>query len=69
MPLDAGGARGEIVRGMSINNASRVPGLSNRSETGATASSGSWVAIAEAVVLQTGQKWKGADAVLESAQK
>jgi hypothetical protein len=58
-----------MVRGMSTNDASWVPLLSNRSETGATASSGAWVAIAEVVVLQTGQKCEGAGAALKSAQK
>jgi hypothetical protein len=58
-----------MVRGMSTNDAGRLPGLSNRSETGATASSGAWVVIAEVVVLQTGQKCEGAGTALKSAQK
>jgi hypothetical protein len=54
---------------MSIDKANRAPGLSNRSETGATTNSSAWVAIAKVVALQTGQKCEETGAALTSVQK
>jgi hypothetical protein len=69
MLLEVGGARGEMALGMSVDKASRAPGLSNRWETGATTSNSASVAIAEVVALQTGQKCEEAGAALTSLQK
>jgi hypothetical protein len=54
---------------MSIDKASRAPGLSNRSDTGATTGNAASAAIAEVVVLQTGQKCEDAGVAFRSVQK
>jgi hypothetical protein len=54
---------------MSVDKASRVPGLSNRSEPGAITSNSASLAIADIVVLHTGQKCEEAGAARKSAQE
>jgi hypothetical protein len=54
---------------MSNDKASRAPGLSNRSDTGATTGNAASAAIAEVVVLQTGQKCEDAGVAFRSVQK
>ena len=66
---ERGGARGEMARGISEDKISGTPGLSSRSETGATTSNKEALAIAEVVALQTGQRCEESDAALRSAQK
>lgn len=68
MPRGFGGARGEIAGGMSVDKAGRVPGLSNRPETGAMTSDTASLAIADIVVLHTGQKCEEDGAARKSAQ-
>jgi len=54
---------------MSVDKAGRVPGLSNRPETGAMTSDSASLAIADIVVLHTGQKCEEAGAARKSAQE
>jgi type IV secretory pathway TrbL component len=67
---EMGGARGEMARGISEDKMSGTPGLSSRSETGATTNNKEALAIAEVVALQTGQRCdEQSGAALRSAQE
>ena len=67
---ERGGARGEMARGISEDKMSGTPGLSTRSETGATTNNKEALAIAEVVALQTVQRCEEqSGAALRSTQE